>query len=355
MDFKSYMKAEIEKFLFIEIKEDLILNINKSQILKKGEYPIMPGELVDMAKQGMDNLTGAMLINGMIYVIACDPDFKYVKDYIETLKCIDGIESYIIMNINKSKKDNIKKSVILTSALSQIYNKKEYFYNRAVFLMSLYENTGLHFIEDEIVASLIAMTERFKNFALPNLHLGKYYLDKDTDMARLYLRRCQDDPETMTEARELMNAIDNVQRYDDGVEYVKNGQGLEALEILIPISNDNPDNLDAKYYMAMAYRQIGNNQKALMYLNELTNFAERAEVYSEIALNLAELDDFVGAMEYLKKALKIQPDDTGIICNMGVCNLNLSRLDDARKAFELVLRINPKDEIAAQWIARMNK
>lgn len=354
MDFQSYLKTEIEKSVFIEISRDLTLNIKGNPVLKRGDYPILPEDIVTFAKEGIENLPTLAIIKAMLYIIACDPDFKYSKDYKNILSSIDGIEHYIIMEIEKNKETNTKKAVIFATALIRLNPKKEFQYNRILLIMKLYDKTNLEFLEDEIVASLEKLKEDFPKYTLADFHLGEYYLNKDIDKAKIYLRRCLEDPTTSEEASILLEKMKNVEEYDKAVDLVKEGQGLEALKILIPYIEDNPERLDAQYFAAVAYRQIGNHHKALMYLNELLTIGgERLEVYSEIALNLAALGDFEGALVYFKKALKIMPDDAGIICNIGVCHLNLGEIEEARRAFELSSRLNPKDEIPKMWLERL--
>jgi tetratricopeptide (TPR) repeat protein len=355
MNYRNYMKKEIEKAIFVEINEDVQLNLKGNSILKKGEYPILPEDVINLAKSGMETIPVAQFIKGMIYMIACDPDFIYTKDYIDTLKSIEGIESYIIMEIEKYKKENLKKAVTYVTALCTLNPKKEYLYNRVRLLIEHYDKTNLDFLNEEIISSLEKLCETYPDFSLPHYHLGQYYLDKDLDLAKMHLRKCQNDSIIGEEAIRLLQRIKNVEEYDQAVELVQNGQGYEALKILIPICEDNPENLDAKYYAAVAFRQTENYHKALLYLKELLNIAERPEVYAEIGINLAALNDFESAIEYFKKALKIKPDDSGIICNIAVCQLNLGNIDEAKKNFELAARINPKDEIALSWIERLKE
>jgi tetratricopeptide (TPR) repeat protein len=353
VDYNAYMKREIEKTLFIEINKDITLNLKGNPVMKKGEYPVLPEDMVNLAKNGLNSVPAAEIIKAMIHIIACDREFKYNTQYIDLLKLIEGIENYIVMEIENNKKTNLKKAVIYTTALSILNPKKEYLYNRAMLLMQLYEKTGNEFINEEIISSLEKLCETYPNFSLPFFHLGQYYLDKDIDKAKLYLRKCENDPTTRDEAVITLEKIKTVEEYDNAVELVKNGQGMEALKILIPICNENPENLDAIYYAAVAFRQTENHQKAVLYLNELLQHGERVEVYAEIALNLAALDDFEASLIYFKKALKIMPDDAGIICNIGVCYLNLGQFEEAEKAFGLASRINPKDEIAKMWLEKL--
>lgn len=355
MDYIEYMKQELEKSVFIEVKENLTLDLKGNPVLKSGEYPILSKDLLTIAKGNKEFITPSMLIDGMIYIVGCDIKFKYAESYKEFLLSVDGIENYIIMNIEDHKKDMVKTALVFSTALTNLYNKKEYFYNRIQLLMDLYEKNKQEFVEKEILQSLNNLCELYPDFSLPHFHLGEYYLDKDIDKAKFHLRRCLSSDQTRGEAARLLTKIDDMEKYDNAVELIKNGLGLDALKILIPMCDIYEDNLDIKYYTAVALRQTGSNEKALIYLSELLDNAERSEVYSEIGLNLAELGDYEAAEEYFRKALKITPDDPGIICNIGVCQFNLLKSEEAKKSFELAARLNPKDEIAAKWIMHINK
>lgn len=352
MNYEMYLKREIEKTVFIETNKDLIVNIKGNPVLKKGEYPLLPQDIVNFAQRGLDGVPGEAIINGMIYIIACDPEFKYNNIYIEFLRSIEGVDSYIIMNIEKYKNEDIKKAVIFASALLAVNSDKKYAMNRCYLIMDLYEKTGLETVEGEILKSLEKLIAEYPDFPEPNYYLGEYYLDKDKDKAKFYLRKCINDPKNHEKVSELLERIHSIENYDRAVDMVKAGKGQEALKILIPYVENNPESLDGLYYTAVAYRQAGDPYRAMDYLDNLLNYGERLEVYSEIGLNLASLNDFETALEYFKKALKIMPSDSGIICNMGVCHLGLGQRDEAKHAFELAFRINPKDEIAQEWLKK---
>lgn len=355
LDYILYLKKEIEKIIFIEIKKDIKLSLKEDIILERGEYPVLSGDLIDMAKKGTESISPLSIIKGIIYIIGCDKEFKYNDKYIKFLKSIPDINSFIIMEIEKNKEKNIKEALIYTEALCTLFPKKEYEMNRVYILMKLYDNTNYKFLEDEIVSSLKRLCEAYPDYALPHFHLGQYYLDKDIYLSKIHLNKCITDPKTRDESLELLKKIRTVEEYDRAVELVKEGNGDKALETLLNYIKYNPDNLDAKYFTSVALRQSGRYMDAIEYLNELLAHGELPEVYNEIGLNFASLMDFQSAIEYFKKSLKIKPDDSGIICNIGVCHLNLGQLDEAISAFKLAARINPKDEIAKQWLNRIKR
>ncbi|MEG0331806.1 MAG: tetratricopeptide repeat protein [Clostridium sp.] len=358
MDYNGYLKREIEKALFLEIGRDISLSFGKNEgILKKGEYPVLPKDMVNIAKNADGGLSAgidiSIFIEGMIYLVGCDNKFKYTPEYSEFLKTTTGIESYIIRKIEENKENDMKAALVYLNTLCYINPKKEYKYNRVVHLMNMMEKLSLEILEDEIVDSLEELCTEHEDFPMPHYHLGEYYLNKDMDKAKIYLRKCLDYDETRIDAEDLLDRIKCIEDYDNAVDLVKDGRGVEALATLIRIVEDQPLNYDAKYYLAVAHRQAEQYQKALMHLKDLTESMERQEVYAEIALNLAALYEFEAAIDYFKKALQIMPNDSGVICNIGVCHLSLGDNEEAKKAFALATRINPEDEIAAAWLKQV--
>lgn len=351
MDFHQYIKNELNNILFVEIGRDIIFSNGKR--IEKGEYPISSNDVIKVAKNGNDEIPITFLINGMVYVLCCDEKFKYNQNYIEKLKSIDGIENYLILEIEKSAKDNKKRALVYASTLCILNPNKSYLYNRCVILMNIYDETKQDFFVPEIVESLKNITKDYPDFIAANFHLGRYYTNKDLDMAKHYLSKCKYDKNYSEESVKILEEIDAVENYDNAVEMVKQGHGAEVLKYLITYCNNNPDEPNAKFYTAIAFRQSGNFEDALVYLKDLIDYGRTANVLSEIALNLASLKRFGPAVKYFEEALNIAPDDEAIICNIGVCYLNLGMFDEAKTYFEKAFSLNPGDKIAEEWLSKL--
>jgi len=351
MDFHQYIKNELDNILFVEIGRDITFANGKR--IEKGEYPISSSDIIKVAKNGHGEIPVTFLINGMVYVLGCDEKFKYNQNYIEKLKSIDGIENYLILEIEKSAKDNKKRALIYASTLCILNPNKSNLYNRCVILMNIYDETKQDFFVPEIVESLKKITENYPGFIPANFNLGKYYTSKDLDMAKHYLSKCKHDKDYGEESVKILKEIDAVENYDNAVAMVKQGHGAQALKYLITYCNDNPDDPNAKFYTAIALRQSGNFEDALVYLKDLINYGRTANVLSEIALNLASLKKFGPALKYFGEALKIAPDDEAIICNIAVCYLNLGMFDEAKTNFEKAFSLNPDDKIAEEWLNKL--
>lgn len=354
LNYRDYIKKEVEKILFIEINKDITFQIKNQFTLKKGEYPILADNLKELALRGDSNIQLNYILDGIITLLGVDSDFIYKHSYINLLKNIFAIDSYIISQIERYKNTNTKKALIYANTLCLLNKTETNLINRIYLLFDLQNKTGLDF-SDEIESSLKEVLEINQDNPTANYNLALYYLNYDKTLAKYHLRKCLNHPITKNEAQELLEKIEAVENYDRAIDHIKAENYEEALKILVPIVEEDTENLDAIYYVALCYRNLGLNEKALYYLNELLDKPERAEVYIEMGLNLAALSYFQEALVYFKNALKIKPDDATIICNIGVCHLYLGDKESAKQHFELASRIDKKDEIAKKWLETLKE
>ncbi|KRQ87418.1 Tetratricopeptide repeat protein [Caloramator mitchellensis] len=350
MNFQEYFKKQAHNLIFIEIEKDVNAYLKDQPItFPKGDYPVEPAKLLQSEEQ---RLLIANIIDGMLLILGQDKDFKLNSTYKIILQSIPNIESYIIYQIQQNR-SNPKTATIYANALIELNPKKEFQMNRIYILMEYLNKTNQSFIQDEILDSLKKLTETHPDYEIPNFYLGEYYLDKDTDLAKHYLRKVQTHKDLTKKAQEYLDKIQSIENYDKAVDLLKQGSPKDALKILIPYIESNPNNLDAKYYAAVALRQLQNHQKALLYLQELLQALETPEVDNEIGLNLASLGYLEDAINYFEKAHKLNPKDTSIITNIGACYVYLNQIEKAKEQFEYALKINPNDEVAIEWLKQI--
>lgn len=353
MDYDGFLKQEIEKTVYIEFKKDVTFNSDTVFVLPAGFYPILPKDMVNIAREGSGNIPLQAIIDGMLYVIACDRNFKYNDSYIESLKKIENIKNYIIMKIEKNRKDCRKAAIIYATALSIIFPSRVNDLNR---IYELVEYSKLHpsqFIDDEIRYSLEKAVMDYPDYTPTCLYLAEYYINSDRDKAKMLLNRALTNPESSTRASELLERIKRVEDYDKAVDLVRQGRGAEALKTLQGVLEDNKDNPDVRYYTAVALRQSGDYERALKMLEELVKNCALPEVLSEAGLDYAYIGDFENALKSFEQALKMKPKDAEILCNIGVCRLNLGQIQEAREAINKAHALNPKDEIINKWLEQL--
>ncbi|MCX7911310.1 MAG: hypothetical protein N2505_07025, partial [Endomicrobia bacterium] len=183
MRYVDYLKKEVEKILFIEINKDITFQIKNPFTLKKGEYPILVENLKEMALKGESNIKLNYILDGIITLLGVDDDFIYKYSYINLLKDISSIESYIINQIEKNKSQNIKKALIYANTLCLLNKSEVNLINRLYILFELQNKTGLDF-KDEIEKSLKEVLEINPNNAIANYNLALMYINDDRDIAK---------------------------------------------------------------------------------------------------------------------------------------------------------------------------
>jgi len=98
-EINEYFKKKTENLSFIEIKPNSYVEINSYKIGEDTPLPLITEELIKEIKdrKAQEEIKISSIINGIIYTIGVDPDFKYAKKYIETLYNYDkNIEQYIL-------------------------------------------------------------------------------------------------------------------------------------------------------------------------------------------------------------------------------------------------------------------
>lgn len=355
MDYDGFLKLEIEKTIYIEFKKDVTFNSDINLVLPAGFYPVLPKDMVGIAREGSGNIPLQAIIDGMLYMIACDREFKYNQSYIESLKKIDNIRNYIIMKIEKNRKDCQKAAIIYAAALSIIYPSRKNDLNMIYELVKYSKVNPSGFIDEEIKYSLERAIRDYPDYTPTCLYLAEYYINSDRDRAKMLLNRALNNPESNARASELLEKIRKVEDYDRAVELVKQGRGHEALETLQGVLENNKENPDVRYYTSVALRQSGDYEGALKMLQELVKNCALPEVLSEEGLNYAFIGNFEKALKSFKQALEMKPKDPEILCNIGVCRLNLGQLEEAREAINKAHSLNPNDEIINKWLNQLNQ
>ncbi|GFR35680.1 tetratricopeptide repeat protein [Thermobrachium celere] len=349
MNYREYLKKELDNIVFIEIKKDIEYNLKNKFILESGDYPINIDNFKKIVVNKEENIKLNYILDGIITVLGVDENFKLKDKYIKFLSSIDGIQSYIINIIETNKASNIKKSIIFANVLCLLFKTEVNLINKFYLMNELSQkmNIDLTYAIEETLKEILEINPDSPS---ANYNLALLYLNSDRELAKHFLRKCLNYPITKKDAQELLDELEEVENYDNAIELIKKEDYYNALKLLLPIVDKNLDNLNAIYYTAYCYRNLGNSQKAIYYLNLLPKEPQILEVLVEKGINMAQLGYFDEAISIFRDALKLKPDDQTVICNIGVCQYYNGQLNEALNTLELALRLNKNDEVAAKWL-----
>jgi tetratricopeptide (TPR) repeat protein len=120
----------------------------------------------------------------------------------------------------------------------------------------------------------------------------------------------------------------------------------EAATALSGAAKEKPQDIKTNYYLAQAYDQANQYEKAEETYKLLAKLSpeEADKYYKAILFMYDKAGKHEKAIEAAKAIIEMKPDSTGDIYNLGLMYQKQKRYDEAIKTFNEVLAINPADE-----------
>lgn len=356
---EHFMKMT-DNISFIELKENSYINLKGYIIKEHLPLPMVIDTLISELKAGniYDELNVRYLIDGIIYTLGTDLDFKHKNEYIEILYHYDSkIEDYILYKgFEFIEKDNYDAAAVYFRALTNINSRNvNGVFNYALSL----ENLGKKFIDagfqDKGKLFLMESTKQLEiildiasDFPLAYYKLGyhyKYYGQflKANLMWRKYLK-LSDHLDRIEEIRKELELITDDSDFEQGVYYLNNGEYELALDKLLRLTDKYIEWGNLFYFTGLAFKGNGEYGNAIGCFQKAIELGEHnVDVYNELGISFYGIGDLNNALKIFSKGISINNEDYKTIFNRGMIYLQLGNLDkaidDINKAYEL----NPND------------
>ncbi|WP_194190570.1 tetratricopeptide repeat protein [Clostridium chrysemydis] len=353
MNYKTLFKEKLSKLLFLEVdKEGFKKNVGIPEYITfESETLYLPisseyitSNIGDQVK--IDNLPVYYFIEGMLISLGADENIKFKNDYKKLLMQIpDAEELAKSLVATRVKEDRLEDAYLLLKGLERAFEDDEEYMKKLLLIgISLREkDSGF---EDLLLEDIDLAKNLFNKMKEPYLYKGVILKDKG-DFAACkveigeYLRR---GGEQTPELELLMKDIENVTAYEEAIEGLDKDTE-KSIGTLLGLLDNFKENPLIYYYIAIGYRKIGNNEKAIEYLLESLNVESGIlEVVNEIGINYACLGMYEEAIKYFKKAFEASKD-VEICTNIIMCYLNLDDLNNAKLHLELAKKLDKEDEI----------
>jgi tetratricopeptide (TPR) repeat protein len=134
--------------------------------------------------------------------------------------------------------------------------------------------------------------------------------------------------------------------------YVANHQPETALNILLALRRQHPNDTDIAYSLGVVYGELGQSEKAIEeFLVAATDGWQLGRIYSNIAEEYYKLQDYNNSLSYYLKALQIEPEDTVTLYNYTDTAVRAGLADEAVQYLNLMLEDHPYYKEAWQCLA----
>lgn len=130
---------------------------------------------------------------------------------------------------------------------------------------------------------------------------------------------------------------------DLGIDYLRNGHDMQAIEKLEKALEYDPMQVDAHWAIAVAYQRIGEPGAADRHYQRALDLKERPEILNSYGVFLCQREQIQEGLEYLERAANDSryPGQADALANAGLC---LDRAGQAARAEEYFRRALERDE-----------
>ena len=365
MKLNDYFKEKTENLSFIELKANSYIEINDYKIKDYIPLPIITDTLIDEIKAGeMDeDIKVSNLIEGIIYTLGVDPQFRYVNEYKDILFAYNSrIKEYIFhIGVKNLMKEKIDKAMICFRALLIIdKDNVEGLFNYGIsleekakeFFKLENKEKGDVFLR-EAVKRVETILDISPEYSLAYYKLGYYYKYYGEFLrARLIWEKfmvLDKDGERKQEIREELDIIEDDSDYEEGCNLLFSGRYKEAIEKFINLKGGHSW-WNLNYMIGLSYKGIGDINKAIEYFIKALELNENeVNIYNELGICLFSIGNFEEAIEIFTRGVEIDRKDYKIICNRGIAYFQLGMIEKSIEDIDKAYKINPQDEVVNRF------
>lgn len=342
-------KDRLGRLLFLEFDRNKAAEIFQAAALReeKGELyvPVNPEFLVSQIKndQVPEDLPVSEFITGMAYTLALDPDFTYAASYRAMLKGFTDSEVILKKKVAGLLADSRKvEAYLLTKGLYEVTGDEE----TENVLLSLAEELALR--DPGWMAEALRLTEGAMANGNRNGFLIRGSLERaqgnEAEALKVLTEYVASGGERTDELTAVMEELDRNSRAEEAYQTLFD-EPAQALKVFLDLLPREQDNVRLIYSIAVAYRLLGNHEKAILYLEDAQGVDPGyLDVQNEMGLNYALLEDYRTAAGYFRAVFEATRD-LAPLTNLIISLLNLGEEEEAMALYEDALKMDPEDEI----------
>ena len=144
-----------------------------------------------------------------------------------------------------------------------------------------------------------------------------------------------------TKAPDPKDRLDMLRLLSQAEDFLNNKEYARAARLMEQGYRLDPTNPRCHIYLATAYEQMGQYQRAIQVLQHALDVKlETDKIFSRLGIDYLHLNDLDKAIEAMTQASRINPADVNNLLNLGMAYLRLGRVDAAEKAFRAITTQN---------------
>lgn len=341
----KYFRKKADKVSFIELK-DHISKYKKFGIEDDIPLPIIMDDMLAGIKEAefANEINAEYIVDGMLYMLAIDPEFLYTNDYNKILNnLIENPSNYALTRGVRYLDIDMESAALFIRAAFLLDEKNElaaYNYARILWNISVKDDEKHVYVEESVRILERILRYNEKN-PLANFELGNIFsATGDFIKANSYYRRALENTDFPEMQQEVRNAIQRIAP-DVAVEnsiYLINKMDYNgAISDLMEVRK-NSSRYDIPYYIAIAYMNSSKPDMAEMFFEEaIDKGADFSTLYTDLVYVKYLLKKDVEAIHLANEAIEKFPTDIKLRYNRAVINMSLGKDDKAIEDLDFIL------------------
>lgn len=363
----------IERIIYISLPEDAERSIEDFEIDSSIPLPVEPPPGIDATQ--LQNLSWEMIVSAMLKLFAYQPEhphLDYFRDFVQAVQP-DIIEKMTQMGIVKAQNHEFDIAEEVFRTLVNFTPEEE---NTFINLALVFEEHAAELkdrgddeqAEEREQFAFQAYTRGFRfhsNSSQLHYNAGHFFLqrnnlNKSREHFIKYLELEPDDSEKRQQIAALVKELDSKAQDDnlfsEAYDYIRMGQVDEGLERIKGFIKRNSEVWNAWFLLGWGLRKKGLYEEAReAFLKSIELNGSNPDAYNELAICNLELEQFQQAKNHLEKALKMEPENTKVMSNLGILAMKQGDFDLARRFFLTVMELDPNDHIAPVYLDKIEE
>jgi tetratricopeptide (TPR) repeat protein len=275
-------------------------------------------------------------------------DFDIAEEIFTALHGLDQEDMRTILNLAlffDERAESYKKSGLLDEA--EAYDDSAHNYYQQAMLAEpavpdAFFNAGFFYLKQRNFTKAKNCFETYLSLS------EKYEEDEVTDSDRRKRKRSEEIIQDIN-SRNLEDEL-----FKSAYDFIAMGQEEKGLKSIKEFLETNPKVWNAWFMLGWALRRLERWDDAkAAFLKAVELGGNNPDTYNELAICCIELEEFSECKKFLSEALKIEPENTKIISNLGFLELKQGNVAEAQKYFTIVLELDPKDIIAKKTLEEL--
>ena len=287
------------------------------------------------------------------FVLAVKPGIKEEFTHLGILKARDG-DHDLAIEVFRSLEGLFPDCAVTKMNLALVYDGKARRYETLENLR-LAEEYQEHAFEAYKRALATDPTEPTIHYNAAYFFLHQRSFEKAREHLEVYANS-GDDAQKVREARRIIREID-AQGLMDGLfqkafDFIRMGREEEGIATIRGFLEAHPGVPNAWFILGWGCRRLARYAEGRdAFLKSLALGAAHPDLLNELAICLMELGDLDESEKRLREALRVDPENTKIISNLGIVAMKRGRDEEARGFFRTVREIDPEDPVAARYLS----